>query len=55
VADDAMSALDRGDIPGISAVVTDGVVRLLASRNTPPAARQVKAPAALAHLKGGSH
>lgn len=55
LADDAMSALERGDIPGISAVVTDGVVRLLVSRNTPLAARQVKAPAALAHLKGSSH
>ena len=55
VAGDPMSALERGDIPGISAVVTDGVVRLLASRNTPLAARQVTVPAALTYLEGGSH
>ncbi len=53
VAGDAAGALARGDIPGISAVLTDGVVRLLASRNTPQAARQVAAPASLAHLSGG--
>ena len=53
VAGDAASALSRGDIPGISAVVTDGVVRLLASRNTPQAARQVVAPPSLAHLPAG--
>ncbi len=52
-AGDAAGALARGDIPGISAVLTDGVVRLLASRNTPQAARQVAAPASLAHLSGG--
>lgn len=55
VASDAVGALDRGDIPGISAVVTDGVVRLLTSRNTPLAARQVAAPPALAYLEGSSH
>jgi enamidase len=53
VAGDAAGALARGDIPGISAVLTDGVVRLLASRNTPQAARQVAAPPSLAHLAGG--
>lgn len=50
MAGDAAGALARGDIPGISAVVTDGVVRLLASRNTPQAARQAAAPPSLAHL-----
>lgn len=55
VAADAAGALRRGDIPGISAVVTDGVVRLLTSRNTPQAARQVAAPASLAHLRASGH
>jgi enamidase len=55
VATDAVGALNRGDIPGISAVVTDGTVRLLTSRNTPLAARQVAVPAALGHLEGSSH
>jgi enamidase len=55
VAADALGALDRGDIPGISAVVTDGVVRSLTSRNTPLATRQVSVPAALSHLEGNSH
>jgi len=55
VAEDALSALERGDIPGISAVVTNGAVQVLTSRNTPLAARQVDAPPALAHLEGSSH
>lgn len=38
---DALSSLARGDLPGISAVVTAGVVRVLRSRNTPQATRQV--------------
>lgn len=37
--DDARGALEVGDIPGISAVVTGGVLRNLTSRNTPRAAR----------------
>jgi len=36
---DALSAIRRGDIPGISAVVVDGVVRVGRSRNTPLAKR----------------
>jgi enamidase len=36
---DAFSALARGDLPGISCVITDGVVRFGRSRNTPLAAR----------------
>jgi enamidase len=41
VADSACAALALGDIPGISAVVIGGKVRVLRSRNTPAAARQV--------------
>ncbi|MGH9135705.1 MAG: amidohydrolase family protein [Acidimicrobiales bacterium] len=37
----AIGALARGDIPGIAAVLIDGDVRALASRNTPAAATQV--------------
>lgn len=55
VASDALGALDRGDIPGICAVVTDGVVRSLTSRNTPLAARQAAVPPELAHLGGTAH
>lgn len=36
---DALGALGRGDVPGISAVVIDGTLRTLLSRNTPRAAR----------------
>jgi len=32
---DALTAIENGDIPGIGAVVIDGVVRALRSRNTP--------------------
>ena len=39
LASDALSAIARGDIPGISAVVIDGVVRVGRSRNTPLAKR----------------
>ena len=39
VASDALGAIARGDIPGISAVAIDGKVRTLRSRNTPAAAR----------------
>lgn len=41
VAVDAASAIRRGDIPGIAAVVIDGTVRTLRSRNTPPSRREV--------------
>lgn len=40
VADDALGAIRRGDIPGISAVIIDGQVRTLRSRNTPMATRR---------------
>ena len=39
LAADALTAIARGDIPGISAVVIDGVVRVGRSRNTPLAKR----------------
>src|SRR5262249_8032357 len=39
LASDALSALARGDIPGISCVVIDGQVRVGRSRNTPLAKR----------------
>lgn len=43
VADDAAEAMRNGDVPAITAVATDGRIRVLTSRNTPAAAR----PAAL--------
>jgi len=42
---DAFGAIARGDIPGISCVIVDGVVRVARSRNTPLAQR-------LAEIKG---
>jgi enamidase len=39
MATDALGAVGRGDIPGISAVVIDGAVRVGRSRNTPLAKR----------------
>jgi enamidase len=39
MAADALSAMARGDIPGISAVIIDGELRLARSRNTPLAKR----------------
>ncbi len=40
VADDALGAIAYGDIPGISAVLINGKVKVNKSRNTPPAKRQ---------------
>jgi len=42
VAKDALGAIARGDIPGISAVIIDGKVRVLRSRNTPTATRMAR-------------
>lgn len=36
---DALRAIELGDLPGISAVVIDGEVKAMRSRNTPPATR----------------
>ncbi|MEN2740604.1 amidohydrolase family protein [Microbacterium sp. X-17] len=42
VGDDWSQALEAGDVPGISAAVTSGVLRYTKSRNTPAARRQVR-------------
>ena len=39
---DAISAIKIGDVPGVSLVMVDGEIKVGKSRNTPPAARQVK-------------
>jgi enamidase len=39
VADDALGAIGRGDIPGISCVIIDARIRVGRSRNTPLAKR----------------
>lgn len=49
-ADDALSALALGDIPGISAVICSGEVRAKLSRNTPLAARVAKVVPEMEHL-----
>jgi enamidase len=54
-APDALGALQRGDIPGISAVLIDGVVRALKSRNTPAAKRQVRVEPPMEEPPGSSH
>ena len=51
---DALGALARGDIPGISAVLIDGRIRALRSRNTPAAARQVTVTPEVGELPGSS-
>ncbi|MHB1534971.1 MAG: amidohydrolase family protein [Acidimicrobiales bacterium] len=40
-AEDAYGALERGDLPAVACVITDGVVRVARSRNTPPPTRAV--------------
>lgn len=52
-APDALGAIARGDIPGISAVIVDGQVRVLRSRNTPAAARMATVSPAMPWLGGG--
>ena len=52
LAPDALSAIARGDIPGISAVVIDGEVRVGRSRNT-PLAKRVATIAGAAHGGAG--
>jgi len=53
MAADAFSAIARGDIPGISAVVIDGEVRVARSRNTPLAKRLATITGAV--VAGGGH
>ncbi|WP_432047177.1 amidohydrolase family protein [Streptomyces asiaticus] len=54
-APDALGALAIGDIPGITAVVTQGVLRNLTSRNTPRAARLVDVTPPMPHLSAAGH
>lgn len=42
IGNDALSALEAGDVPGISMVMIDGKVQLWTSRNTPPARRKAQ-------------
>jgi enamidase len=53
--DDAAGALQIGDVPGITAVITRGVLRNLTSRNTPRAARLAAVNPAMPHLETGGH
>lgn len=53
VARDALGAIARGDVPGISAVVIDGRVRVLRSRNTPLASRMATVSPPMEWLGGG--
>jgi enamidase len=52
-ASDALGAIATGDMPGISAVVIDGQVRTLRSRNTPAAARMATVTPPMPYLGGG--
>ena len=40
VGEDALQAIEFGDIPAISTVIIDGQVQITASRNTPPPKRK---------------
>ena len=51
----ALGALARGDIPGISAVIIDGRIRALRSRNTPAAARRATVTPEVGELPGSAH
>ncbi len=42
VATDALAAIERGDLPSVTAVVIDGEVRAMRSRNTPAPAREAE-------------
>ncbi len=53
LAKDARGAIARGDIPGISAMIIDGVVRTLRSRNTPMATRMATVTPPMPWLSGG--
>ena len=49
----ALEAIARGDIPGISAMILDGVVRTLRSRNTPTATRMAQVEPPMEWLNDG--
>lgn len=51
MADDALGALAIGDIPGVSAVVCSGELRVTRSRNTPRAARLAEVRPPMPHLE----
>jgi enamidase len=51
-ATDALGAIARGDIPGISAVIIDGKVRTLRSHNTPAATRMARVRPTMEWLSG---
>jgi enamidase len=38
--ENALSALEVGDVPGVSMVLVDGEIKVMKSRNTPPATRK---------------
>lgn len=40
VGQDALEAMEAGDVPGVAAVIIDGEVKVKVSRNTPPATRK---------------
>lgn len=40
VGNDALSAIEAGDVPGVSVVLVDGKIVVTKSRNTPPAVKQ---------------
>lgn len=40
VGENALAALSAGDVPGVSMVLVDGEIKVMKSRNTPPANRQ---------------
>ncbi len=41
VGEDALSAIEAGDIPGIAGVLIDGIMKIGVSRNTPPPNRKI--------------
>jgi enamidase len=41
VGQDALEAIEAGDLPAVALVMTDGVVGIITSRNTPPPTRKV--------------
>ncbi|MEO3855737.1 amidohydrolase family protein [Acrocarpospora sp. B8E8] len=54
-APDALGALARGDIPGISAVLVDGEIKALSSRNTPAAGRAARVTPPIPQPPGSAH
>ncbi len=54
-APDALGALARGDIPGISLVLIDGEIKALTSRNTPAAARRARITPPVPEPPGSAH